>query len=159
MDENKHPYTIQSMSNKNKLIGAIESLGSIPEAACLYGFVTCHAQKLKEKYDLTRTVAKKPHSGAPFKVTEHDKHHMVLISHRNHRLPFTELGNMMPVPLCKNTVQKHLKDYSYGCYKARKVPFLTLANCKARRAYVRMFRRCGMGFWKWKIFQMSAMSI
>ena len=152
MDENKCPYIIRSMSDKNKLIGAIESLGSIPEAAHLYGFVTRHAQKLKEKYNLTGTVADKLRSGAPFKVTECDKRHMVLISRRNRRLPFTEIGNMMPVPLCKNTVRKHLKDYGYGRYKARKVPFLTLANRKARRAYVRMFRRCGMGFWKRKIF-------
>jgi transposase len=152
MAENRRPYVRRSPSSKNKLIGAIEALGSVTEAAKLHAFASSTANDIWRRYKKTHTVNDEPHSGRPRKLTKCGERSLVLTARKNCCLPFRELGNLIEPNISEHAVSSYLARHNYGRYVARKVPFLTLSHRRNRRKWARMFRRCGMGFWQRKIF-------
>jgi hypothetical protein len=152
MAENRQLYVRRSPSSKNKLIGAIEALGSVTEAAKLHAFASSTANNIWRRYKKTHTVNDGPRSEQPRKLTKRGEHSLVLTVHKNCRLSFCDLGNLIEPNLSERTVSSYLARHNYGRYVARKVPFLTLSYRHNRQKWAQMFRRCGMGFWQQKIF-------
>jgi transposase len=97
-------------------------------------------------------VSDKPRSGRPRKLTKRGERALVLTAHKNCRLPFRDLGNLVEPNISERTVSSYLARHNYRRYVARKVPFLTLTHRHNRRKWARMFRHCGMGFWRRKIW-------
>jgi transposase len=147
-NENDPPRIHRSDRDKSKLIGAIQCGVAVPEAARSFGFPRSTAYKIKKRFKETGSVTDKPRSGRPPRLDERGKRHLALLARQNRRKPLADVGNLMQPPVPETTTRRYLQSDGYGRYRARKVPFLTPAHRKARRAFVRLYRKYGKGFWR-----------
>lgn len=152
MAPSRLPRHQHSTPKKNRLIGAIISGASVAEAAALFNFPYSTASDIWKKYKKYGSTQNLPRSGRPPKLTDTSKRMLIRSAVKSRRMPFSELGNQLPVMVSKSTVRRVLEKEGYHRRVARKVPYLTAHHRSARLSWGKMYRRFTMRNWRQVIF-------
>jgi len=140
--------TVYDSPKKNRFIGVIESGMHVREAGRKYGITKSSADRIWRKYLEMGTTHTHPRSGRPRKVTQHVKRVLVRESKKNRRLPLRELGKRVEPAISASTVRRALAEEGIHRRKARKVPFLTPKQKRARLLWAKKYVKLLIEDWK-----------
>jgi transposase len=129
------PYHYHDSGKKNQFIGAMLVHPNIKENAATFGIPYEMVRKLWKKYRDTGSVENRPRSGRPKTITLHMERQVHQKALGNRRKPFTDIGNEIELPISCKSVVRVMGAERYHRRVAKKVPFLTAAQKRQRKAW------------------------
>ncbi|TFY77209.1 hypothetical protein EWM64_g6803 [Hericium alpestre] len=144
----RNHYCHHDSPKKDRFIGAVKAGLNISQAANQENIPLPTAYALFHKYEKTGSTRCLPRSGRPPKATEHTKGQIVREARKYRRKPFAALGKSVEPPISESTVRRILSKEGYHRRVARRVPYLTPEQKKARLTWAQVNRRLGDEDWR-----------
>jgi transposase len=113
-------------------VGAIQAGLSITEAARQHHFPRKTAADIWNKFLETGSTHNRPRSGRPPKITERTERQVIREVRKHRRMPFRDIGNHVEPQISENSIRRVLAKKGYHRRIAKKVPYLSTDQRKAR---------------------------
>ena len=140
MPPDRYSYTRHDSPKKNRFIGAVSAGLSIAEAANKENIPISTAYHIWNKYKTTSSTHSLPRSGRPPKITERTERQVVREAVRNRREPLASVGQHVKPKISDQAVRRILAAHGYHRRVARRVPYLSKRQKKARLAWARALK-------------------
>ena len=137
---------------KNRIVGYANATGNAAEAGRKENINPRTAQRICKLFKQTGSTARKRGSGRPTKLTDRDRRAIVRNARKNRRISFRELRNQATADISTTTIRRVLADKGYHRRVARKVPYLTKMQKRARLAWARQNKDMELQDWRRVIF-------